>query len=396
VFTVTDTVSTTLRDLRARVAGWPARRVDAVLAGVVLVEALVEALLAGAPLGARLAVLGPAVLVAAGIGLRRVEALAAATLAVLGIWAVNLLDRPIQEALQGVYFGWLFVTYTLAARETGRRLALGVLLTVIGAVAIVATADDHATTDYVIALVLFVAGPVLAGRLLHHRLHLSRALAEKAHRADRERQVRAEELVADERARIAGELHDVVAHSLGAMTIQAAAARRLAAKDAARAAGAFEAIEKTGREALAELRTLLDVLRDEGGDQPLAPRPGMAGLDDLVERVRHAGLPVDLEVHGTMPPGVPAGIDLTAYRVVQEALGAALEHGAAGRAAVWVGFDADQLELRVVDDGTRAGSRPLLGMRERVQLYGGELLAGPAQAGGHEVRARLPLEGVPA
>ncbi len=396
MFTVLDTVSTRLRDLRARVTEWPAQRLDAALAGVLLAEALVEALLAGARLGARLAVLGPAGLVATAVALRRVQPLAAVGLAVLGIWAVNLLDRPIQDALQGVYFAWLFVTYSFAARETGRRLVLGAVLTVAGVVAIVATSDDHAATDYVIALVLFAAGPVLAGRLLHHRLHLSRALAEKARRVERDREVRAEELVSDERARIAGELHDVVAHSLGAMTIQAAAARRLAAKDAARAAGAFEAIEKTGREALAELRTLLDVLRDDGGDRPLAPRPGMAALDELVARVRHAGLPVDLEVHGTMPSALPAGIDLTAYRVVQEALGAALEHGGAGRATVWVGFDADQLELRVVDDGTRAGSRPLLGMRERVQLYGGELLAGPAAAGGHEVRARLPLEAVPA
>jgi signal transduction histidine kinase len=396
VFTVLNTVSTRLRDLRARVAGWPAQRLDVVLAAALLAEALAEGLLAGAPTAARLAVLGPAGLVAAAVALRRLEALAAVALAVAGIWSVNLLERPLQDALQGIYFGWLFVTYTMAAREEGRRLAAGVAMTVAGALLIVATGRHHAATDYVIALVLFAAGPVLAGRLLHHRLHLSRALTEKARLLERERQVRAEELVADERARIAGELHDVVAHALGAMTIQAAAARRLATKDAARASGAFEAIEKTGREALTELRTLLDVLRDEGSDRPLAPRPGMGGLEDLVDRVRHAGLPVDLEVHGSAPASLPAGIDLTAYRVVQEALGAALEHGGAGRATVWVGYDTEKLELRVADDGMRPGSRPLLGMRERVQLYGGELSAGPGEGGGHEVRARLPLEAVPA
>src|SRR4051794_14426352 len=327
------TVSVRLPALRPRAGPWPSHRLNAALAALVFVEAMLEALLAGAPLPARLAVAGPAALVAAGVAVRTRAPLMAAALAVAGIAAVELLQEPLQAALQGVYFAWLFVTYSLAAHTNGARLAAGIAITVLGVVVLGFVGDGEAD-DVLMAGIIFVVGPILAGRLLHSRLDLSRALREKAERAERERRIQAEEAALSERERIAGELHDVVAHALGAMTIQAAAARRLAKRDTARAAGAFEAIEHTGREALGELRTLLDVLRAGEEDEPaLKPQPGMAGLSELVERVRRSGLPVDFEVHGELSGALPTGVDLTAYRIVQEALSAAREQGGAGRAS---------------------------------------------------------------
>jgi signal transduction histidine kinase len=391
-------VSIRLQDLRARAGSLPPYRLDLGLGVLLFAEAVLEGLLVDGPTGARLAVAGPAALVAAGIALRRRAPLVGVAAAVAGVATVGLLHESVQEGLSGIFFGWLFVTYSLAAHETGPRLLAGIALTVAGFVAAIATTggdDDGSLTTYLGAGVLFIAGPLLAGRVLHNRVHLSRALRDKAAQAETQRRIRAEEAALDERARIAGELHDVVAHALGAMTIQAAAARRLATTDKARAGGAFEAVEQTGREALGEIRTLLDVLKAGDEEEPtLTPQPGLAALDDLVRRVRREGLPVDFEVHGTAPETMPTGVDLTAYRVVQEALSAALEQGGAGRAQVWVGYDDHEVNITIFDDGAQPSGRPLLGMRERVHLYGGEISAGPGRGGGHEVRARLPLESV--
>jgi signal transduction histidine kinase len=194
----------------------------------------------------------------------------------------------------------------------------------------------------------------------------------------------------EERTRIAGELHDVVAHALSAMVVQASAARRLVPRDPERAQAAFASVEVTGRDALTEIRSLLGVLRREDEDLALAPQPSLAHVSSLVKRTAAAGLPVDLHVEGDARP-LPAGIDLTAYRVLQAALGGALEHGGAGRAEVTVRYGAERVEVEVFDDGSGDGdARLLLGARERVALYGGDLESGPS-AGGHSVRARLPV-----
>jgi signal transduction histidine kinase len=197
--------------------------------------------------------------------------------------------------------------------------------------------------------------------------------------------------VVDERARIAGELHDVVAHSLSAMTVQAGAAHRLAAGGHAGARDAFAAIERTGREALDELRRLLGVLRREDAELALAPQPSLRHAESLVRRMTAAGLPVRLSVEGEATE-LPAGIDLTAFRLLQEALTGALDSGSAGRAEVRLRYAADALELEVADDGTDARTRALPGMRERVAVHGGQLSATRRPAG-HAVRARLPLGG---
>jgi signal transduction histidine kinase len=214
--------------------------------------------------------------------------------------------------------------------------------------------------------------------------------------AERERDVAAREAVVAERARIARELHDVVAHSVSVMVVQAQAGPRLLA--APESAGeAFRSIETTGRDALVELRRLLGVLRG-GDEQPAAtaPQPGLDRLQGLVEQVRAAGLRVDLRVEGE-PVHLPAGIDLSAYRIVQEALTNTLKHAGRAEAEVIVRFEQSAVELEVLDNGTGPPPDPngsghgLVGMRERVALYGGILEAGSRNGHGFAVRARLPL-----
>jgi signal transduction histidine kinase len=218
---------------------------------------------------------------------------------------------------------------------------------------------------------------------------------QRAQLAERERDLAAHEAVLDERARIARELHDVIAHSVTVMVVQAQAGPRLLG-DRAQARGAFESIEASGREALVELRRLLGVLRT--GDEQLAigPQPGLGSLHALVEQLREAGQRVELRVEGT-PVQLPPGVDLSAYRIVQEALTNTLKHAGDAEAEVVVRYGASALELEVIDNGSggTAGAgdsgHGLIGMRERVALYGGLLEAGTRNGHGYAVRARLPL-----
>ena len=227
---------------------------------------------------------------------------------------------------------------------------------------------------------------------------IGRAFAERGRRTrELEQQARhleqAHEAAAlSERARIASELHDVVAHSVSVMTIQAGAARLLLDDDPEKARDPLIAVEETGHQALAEMRRLLGVLRGSD-DTTLTPQPGLAQLDALVEQTRAAGLPVDVSSDGDPRP-LPPGIDLTAFRVIQEALTNVLKHGGAARAQVTVRYHSDALEIDVTNSGRVAqngtGGYGLLGMRQRVALYGGELDAKPRAEGGFEVHARLP------
>ena len=228
------------------------------------------------------------------------------------------------------------------------------------------------------------------GRALAERTRRAEELQQRAERLEREQQTAA----LAERARIARELHDVVAHSVSVMTIQAGAARLLLDEDPSRAREPLVAVEETGHQALAEMRRLLGVLRGSDDGETLAPQPGMAQLDALVEQVRAAGLPVDVRVEGEVRPLAP-GVDVAAYRVVQEALTNVLRHAGAARAQVAIRYGGDALELHVTNTGHAAGNgggggQGLIGMRQRVELYGGELEAGPRAEGGYAVRALLP------
>ncbi len=376
-------------------------RVDALLAALVVIATALEAGLVDAPAGQRAAAALPAVLAAAALLVRRHEPLVAQGLGVLAVLSTTVLADRVMNTLTAVFIVLLFITYWMAARETGARLAAGVALGVAAILMLSLAPIDRDSDSYLITsaigLCFFVIGPVVAGRLLHSRVRLEAALCSKAETAAALRADRARAAAMAERTRIAGELHDVVAHSLGAMTVQAAGARRLAAAKPERAAEAFAAIESAGREALGELRTLLEALRDEDDPEPLhAPRPTLEALPELARRAGTAGLGVKLDVTGTRPATLSAGTDVTAYRIVQDALTAALHHGEAQTAGVRVRYRPERLEVEVVDDGTQAGDRRLLGLRERVGLYGGEVHAGAERAGGFAVRAWLPLEGVPA
>ena len=303
--------------------------------------------------------------------------------------------------LSETYYEELFIpfatpfvaSYWLGLRATRWELVVGIPLAT--ALCIVATApydEDAAITSGIFTAVISVGAPVLVGRLLRSRAALNRALREKARQLERHREDAAGRAVVDERARIAGELHDVVAHALSAMTVQATGARRLTLNRPELAREAFAAIETTGREALDELRRLLGVLRSEETSVSLAPQPSLRHLRSLARRTSAAGLPVALRVEGE-PRELAAGLDVTAYRVIQEALLAAREQGDAGRADVRVAYRAELLELEIRDDGASVGARPLTGIRERVLLHGGRFMAGARRSGSHTVSAALAFDG---
>jgi signal transduction histidine kinase len=203
--------------------------------------------------------------------------------------------------------------------------------------------------------------------------------------------------VLEERARISRELHDVVAHAISLMTVQAGAERLALGNERPQTSEALEQIEITGRQTLAEMRRLLGKLRDPEAAVDLAPQPGLSQLPTLAERVTRAGLPVALDVEGTPGPMWP-GVDISAYRIVQEGLTNALKHAKAQRATVRVRFVDDRVELEIADDGRGSSAQSngsghgLSGMRERVALYGGTLDAGPQPQGGWAVQASLPQE----
>jgi signal transduction histidine kinase len=218
---------------------------------------------------------------------------------------------------------------------------------------------------------------------------------ELAAQAEQEREEQAVLAVADERARIARELHDVVGHSVSVMTVQASAVRRLLRPDQEKQLEALLVVEQTGREALAEMRRMVGVLRRPEESPALAPQPSLEQVDKLVTQARQAGLPVELLIEGETVQ-LPAGIDMTAYRLVQEGLTNAVKHAQATQAHVTVRYVDGHVEVTVSDNGNGVGGgdgsgHGLLGIRERISVYGGELEAGPQAGGGYRLRARLPL-----
>jgi signal transduction histidine kinase len=308
---------------------------------------------------------------------------------------------PYPDLAMPVPVGGLVGMYSVAAWGS-RRAAL-----VAGGVAaaVVAVVMSLPRTDADLVDAAFASLGLAGAWVLGDRARVQRALAaelsDRAVRLEREREGEARRAVASERARIARELHDVVAHHVSMMVVQAEAGPLAVERDPARAAGAFEAIAATGRQALVEMRRLLGVLRGDGQAPSLAPQPGLDQVPSLVEQVGRAGLEVELVVEGEKAP-LPAGVELSAYRIVQEALTNAVRHAGPGRARVLVRYGERDLELTVRDEGGGGAAAPaggpptrsgqgLVGMRERVSLFGGELHAGPGPDGGFTVAARLPL-----
>jgi signal transduction histidine kinase len=254
-------------------------------------------------------------------------------------------------------------------------------------------------------VVSWVAGYALRERSLQAEAAEMRAtLAEReregaemrATLAEREREAAARIAVAEERARIARELHDIVAHAMSVMVLQVGAVRHKLAQSLEEDREALGRVEQAGRTALAEMRRLLGAMRNDGDDVELRPQPGLDALNSLVEDVGRAGLPVRVHVDGEPFP-LPRAIDLSAYRIVQEGLTNALKHAHARQADVTVRYRPDELELEVADDGkgpatTNGHGHGLVGIRERVNIYGGEMSAGPATEGGFILSARLPID----
>jgi signal transduction histidine kinase len=293
----------------------------------------------------------------------------------------------------------VFVTAPLMGflnKRTGALVSLGVLLV---AIALVSSQLPDSFGGSFLFLTLIFGGPWLLAFVLGTRTQQTRELRERAERAEHERERLAAEAVAEERARIARELHDVVAHSVSVMVVQAAGVRRLLDPQQEREREALLVVERIGREALTEMRRMLGVLRASGDVAALAPQPGMQHIEKLVDQARRAGLTIDLQVVGE-PLQLPTGLDLSAYRIVQEGLTNVLKHGDQAKARVRVRYGSDEIELEVVDESHAAAAEVtddghgLAGMRERVAVYGGEFEAGPRAEGGFRVRARLPLAGV--
>jgi signal transduction histidine kinase len=246
---------------------------------------------------------------------------------------------------------------------------------------------------------LLVGAPWAASQAVRARAAQAVELRARTARLEAERAAVAQTAIAEERTRIARELHDVVAHSISVMTIQAGAARLLLDGEPDKAEEALERVEETGRETLGEMRRLLGVLRrdmtETGG---LEPRPSLDHVDALLAQYRAAGLEIALEVAGTRR-ALPPGVDLAAYRVVQEALTNTLKHAGPGPVAVRIAYAPTAVELEICNDGRnapsangRGGGHGLVGMRERTTIYGGSLEAGPRAGGGFQVAARFPLE----
>ena len=277
--------------------------------------------------------------------------------------------------------------------EVEARIGLAIVL---GASAIVVyNKPDHAAGELLFIPVLFAIG-WLAGYALRERGAQAEAAEARARQAERDRESAARIAVAEERARIARELHDVVAHAVSVMVLQVGAVRHNLPEELAADSDALKDVELAGRSALAEMRRLLGAMHN-GEDADLAPQPGLDSLDALVERVGRAGLPVRLQVEGDAVP-LPRAVDLSAYRIVQEGLTNSLKHASASRADVTVRYGPDAVQLEVRDDGVGAGTSDglghgLVGVRERVKIYGGEMNAGTAPEGGFVLRARLPVEG---
>jgi signal transduction histidine kinase len=252
---------------------------------------------------------------------------------------------------------------------------------------------QHQFGDAVFIAVM-VGSVWVAGRGVRGHRQRAELIADRARAVERQAAHERDSAVAEERLRIARELHDVVAHSVSVMTVQAGAERR-ARGDEDETQHVLTSIEQTGRQAMTEMRRLLGVLRAGNEDLALAPQPGMEHLDVLVAQVRASGLPVDWNVEGDARPLAP-GIDLAAYRVIQEALTNSLKHAGPAHATVTVRYQPTHLEIEAADDGrgadrSRAGGHGLIGMHERVALYGGELEVGDVKPHGYLVRARLPL-----
>jgi signal transduction histidine kinase len=304
----------------------------------------------------------------------------------------------------------LATAFLLGNLRDDKQAGVGLALVLGGIVVVVSNIPGTQSASDLLFIPLRFVVAWVAGYALRERsqqaeaAEMRAALAERdreaaemrATLAEREREAAARVAVAEERTRIARELHDIVAHAVSVMVLQIGAIRHQLPQTRADDKDALSRVEQAGRTALAEMRRLLGAMRSDGDGVELGPQPGLDRLDSLLEDVRRAGLPVRLHLDGDPLP-LPRAIDLSAYRIVQEGLTNALKHARASHADVTIRYRPNEVELQVRDDGAGAGptnghGHGLLGIRERVKIYGGEMVAGVAPTGGFSLAARLPVD----
>jgi signal transduction histidine kinase len=310
--------------------------------------------------------------------------------------ALSFLDGQLIVTQGTLTIAGLVAAVLLGSLQDTRQARVGLVVVFVSAMIVVSNDPAHTVGDLFFTPSLFAVG-WLVGYALHAGAEQTAAAEDRAARAERDRENAARVAVAEERARIARELHDVVAHAVSVMVLQVGAVRHRMPDDDAEDREALQNVEQAGRTALAEMRRLLDAMRREDDLAELAPRPGLGNVPELVADVEATGLAVDLRVEGEPVPLSP-GLDLSAYRIVQEGLTNALKHAHARHAMVQIRYGLRELELEVRDDGRGATASDglghgLVGIGERVKLFGGDMLAGPLSAGGFALRAWLPLEG---
>jgi signal transduction histidine kinase len=298
-----------------------------------------------------------------------------------------------------VYAAGMVSAFLLGSLRDERQGRIGLAI-LVGSAAIIALNDPARALSEVLLVPATFALAWLGGFAHREREVQAHVAEERASQAEREREVASKLAVAEERARIAREVHDTVAHAVSVMVLQVGAVRHRLPESFGEDVEALRAVEATGRSALGEMRHLVGAMRrgdDEGPE--LAPQPGLGRIDILLRDIRRAGLPVELQVDGE-PIRLPVAIDLSAYRIVQEGLTNALKHAHASQARVEIRYTADELRIEVSDDGGGAGDpvgnghgHGLVGVRERVKLYGGEMHAGAVNGGGFRLITRLPLSG---
>jgi signal transduction histidine kinase len=328
------------------------------------------------------------------LAFRRRAPLPSFALTVIGVCAYYALGYEVTDGTLATFVG----VYTVAAHEDRRRslAALGLLAFGMTWYWLTRAEPFDPTTPIWIGILGLLSWGL--GEYVRTRRAYTAEVEALAERLDRTRALEARQAAWQERARLARELHDVIGHTVNVMVIQAGAGRRTLASDRELAERAFQTIESTGREALEELDRLLGILRTEEDEPELPPQPGLDQLRTLAGRFEDSGLPVEISIQGQAVP-LPRSLDQSAYRIVQEALTNALRHAGGSTAHVAVRYCHDRLELEVANDGRSprrtqdhpGGRRGLIGIRERVALFGGELEAGPRAGGGFVVRCRLPL-----
>jgi signal transduction histidine kinase len=296
-----------------------------------------------------------------------------------------------------LFLAWVVASYSVAAHEPNDRALWGLFAGTL-ATAFIDAVGGFEDKSAVISVWIFIGAAWWLGRAIRSRETTADRLAAEASRLQAEQDAQARSAVAEERTRIARELHDVVAHGVSVMVVQAGAAQRVIEREPERARAALSSIEAAGRQALVELRRLLGVLRADDGQSAIEPQPGLGQIGQLIEGARNAGLRAELHIEGEQAT-LSAGADLAAYRIVQEALTNAIKHASASRVDVALRYFPGSLEVEVTDDGRgpsnngKTAGHGLIGMRERASMFGGSVSLTGGDNGGAVLRAQIPLEG---